>query len=542
MLGARGIALGVLLIAQSVGGCAATSDENRSTGTAAGTGTSTGGTGSVGSGSGGGWHGGSDTCEQAAQTKDYIGCDFYPNVHPNVVKSYFDYAVVVANAGANVAHVVIERGGMAVAEGDVAPGGLTKFFLPWVGELKHYTYMCDTDISQQPPPLDQSARVPSGAYHLTSTFPVTVYQFNPLQYKEGGGPPGKSWVGCAECWPGCNSYSNDASLLLPSTALSGSYVVPAMSGIDTPDIHSPAYIHVTGLHDGTNVNVKVGADGRVVAGGGLSETGPGQILSFPIARGEVVRLLGTPDTDLGGTMVQADKPVQVMTGMPHTYIPFDRQSSDHIEEVVFPVETLGKHYLVARPTGPNGVAVGQVVRLFGVVGGTTLTYPAGSPAGAPTQLNAGSMHDLGVVEQDFEVIGDREFEVATFQLGQTLVDPQPFGRGDPSQSTPASLEQYRSTYVFLAPDDYDVSFADVVMPLNATLTLDGAPVSASPALIGSGHGIARIQLGPGMGGAHRLVADQPVGLQVMGYGFATSYQYPGGLDLRGIAPPLPPLK
>jgi hypothetical protein len=86
------------------------------------------------------------------------------------------------------------------------------------------------------------------------------------------------------------------------------------------------------------------------------------------------------------------------------------------------------------------------------------------------------------VDQDFEIVGDHEFEVATFQLGQTLVGPQPLGKGDPSQ------------------------------------------------------------LGPGMGGAHRLSADQPVGLQVMGYGFATSYQYPGGLDLRGIAPPLPPLK
>ena len=42
-----------------------------------------------------------------------------------------------------------------------------------------------------------------------------------------------------------------------------------------------------------------------------------------------------------------------------------------------------------------------------------------------------------------------------------------------------------------------------------------------------------------MNGAHVLVSDKEVGLQVIGYGFATSYQYPGGLNLKGIAPPLP---
>jgi hypothetical protein len=37
-----------------------------------------------------------------------------------------------------------------------------------------------------------------------------------------------------------------------------------------------------------------------------------------------------------------------------------------------------------------------------------------------------------------------------------------------------------------------------------------------------------------------LTASVPVGLQVLGYGEYTSYQYPGGLNLSQIAPaPLP---
>jgi len=38
-------------------------------------------------------------------------------------------------------------------------------------------------------------------------------------------------------------------------------------------------------------------------------------------------------------------------------------------------------------------------------------------------------------------------------------------------------------------------------------------------------------------GAHTLTGNNPFGIQVLGYGAYTSYQYPGGLDLAQIAPP-----
>ena len=70
------------------------------------------------------------------------------------------------------------------------------------------------------------------------------------------------------------------------------------------------------------------------------------------------------------------------------------------------------------------------------------------------------------------------------------------------------------------------------------MTLDNQAVSAQPTAVGaSGFGVLRIKLGPGNAGAHVLQANNPVGLQVMGYGSYTSYTYPGGLDLKYIAPP-----
>src|SRR4051812_18236809 len=37
------------------------------------------------------------TCAEAAASKTYVGCDFWPTVTDNIVRPDFDYAVAVAN-------------------------------------------------------------------------------------------------------------------------------------------------------------------------------------------------------------------------------------------------------------------------------------------------------------------------------------------------------------------------------------------------------------------------------------------------------------
>ena len=136
------------------------------------------------------------------------------------------------------------------------------------------------------------------------------------------------------------------------------------------------------------------------------------------------------------------------------------------------------------------------------------------------------------------VTGDAEFAAVTLLPGATISDPGTTGArslGDPSLSNLVAVEQFRAKYTFLAPDDYPVSYADILAPLGTKLTVDGAAVTATFETIASGYGIARLPLGPGKNGAHTLEADASVGLQVVGYGAFTSYQYPGGLDLKQIS-------
>jgi hypothetical protein len=480
------------------------------------------------------------------------------------VWSLFDFAVVVANAGDATAEVTVERGGMPIGGVvTIPPDELRTIYLPWIPELKGPD--ADTCGSTGNGVLSASTRLPDGAYHLSSSLPVTVYQFSALEYAPQGGPPGKSWAGCpaAGCTmaaTACYSYSNDASLLLPSTAMTKNYRVTGYTGWG--ELMIGGTIAVTGTEDDTTVNVQVSPTGALQAGAGLAATGARGILTFPIARGEVVQLIGTPTADLSGTLVQSDKPVQVITGSACTQVPYGTQACDHIEESVFPAETLGTHYFVAVPTSPSGAPVAHLVRIYGNADGTQLTYPQGKPDGFPDVIDAGEVYENGLamlvvqpfstppfywnlsVTTDFEVVGDHEFAVASFQFGaQALSGTQvAAARGDPAQSLVAAVEQYRRKYVFLAPTDYPVNFVDVVQPMAAEVLLDGAPPGGTLTPLGtSGYGVRRVPLGPGNGGAHVMTSAEPFGIQVMGYGEYTSYQYPGGLNLEVIAPPPPPV-
>jgi len=516
------------------GACSATPENQTGSG---GTGqTGGGGEGAAGSGGFGPGSGGGPseeepkTCEQAAEIRSYIGCDFWPTVVGNCVWSVFDYAVVVANAGDEPAEFTVTRAGQEVAKETVPPNQLRTVYLPWVPELKGD----DMDVNTVPVPMTASVRVEDGAYHLVSSRPVTVYQFNALEYAPQGGPPGKDWSSCPSS-SSCYSYSNDASLLLPSTAFTGNYRITGYPGWSIESI--PPYIAVTATQDNTTVNVKLSAQAAVSAGDGVNSAGAGGLVTLTLQAGEVAELVGTGASDFSGSLVQADKPVQVISGMQCVNIPEDQPACDHIEESVFPAETLGRHYVVTVPTGPsNDGSGGHLVRLYGNVDGTSLTYPGGGPSNVPASIDAGQVVDLGIVTEDFEIVGDHEFGVASFQLGATIVDPQG-QRGDPAHSLVTAVEQYRKKYVFLAPADYDVNYLDVVMPMDATVTLDGAPLGVTPTELSSGFGVARVQLGPGNGGAHLLESSAPVGIQVLGYGSFTSYQYPGGLNLETIAPP-----
>ncbi len=509
----------------------------------------------IGVGSSGAFDGGSageapevtkdpETCAEAEQRRSYVGCDYWPTVTANVVKNVFDYAVVVSNTSKSVATVTVTGPSGFSTSATVAAGSLEKIYLPWVPALK------GKEVGTTAEPLAASVVARGGAYHLESSVPVVVTQFNALQYEGGqGGPPGKSWAGCSG---GCFSYSNDASLLLPSTAWTGNYRVTGVQGWSNgmpgkPDTMG-GYIVVTAAKDGTNVTVFLGSKAKVLAAadGQIAATDPNGTVTLQLNAGDAAEIATPPGKafDMSGSLVQASGPVQVLTGIPCTNVPQDKNYCDHVEESVVPAEALGKRYVVTTPTRPKGGPGLHVVRFYGNRDGTSLEYLPGRPQGCPGSLAAGEVAECGPLDLDFVVKGSQEFGVSSFQVGSVLYtpetadEPSSMAPGDPAQTSYASTEQFRTTYVFLAPDDYDMSYGVVVGPPDAKVIIDGTPLTDFQPLA-ENLGVWRADLGAGQKGAHTLYATKPVGLQVMGYGAYTSYGYPGGLDLRLIAPPPP---
>ena len=496
-----------------------------------------------------------DTCAQAEADRSHVGCDFWPTVTANNVWSIFDFAVLVANAGQQTAEVSVTGPNAVNINLQILAGASQVIYLPWVAALKGP----DSDNCGSAAPISATVTQPGGAYHLVSTRPVAVYQFNALEYKGEGGPPGKSWSACPgnqTCASlaapvGCFSFSNDASLLMPSTSMTGNYRLAGASAWDNQGApFMPTYAAVTATQPGTTVEIR--AAGRILAGGGVPALQPGQTATVTLNAGDVLQVVGgnAAGDDLSGSMILASKPVQVITGMPCRNVPIAASACDHIEESVLPVETWGKEYVVTVPAAPSGqgaAAVGHVVRLVGNADGTIVHFdpPISAPGVTNGQatLQAGGVLDLGQQASDFKVwSADKSFIVLTLQLGATLVDPttDPFGttasKGDPSQSFVSPSEQFRTKYVFSAPPDYVVSFVSIVGTPDSGVTIDGVavPPSAYAPIGGSGMGVVRRQLtGPG---THRLESLEPVGIQVYGYGDYTSYQVPGGLGLHLISP------
>lgn len=473
-------------------------------------------------------------CAPATLGDGYVGCDYYPTVTPNPVYSGFHFAVTVANGGDTSASVVVTRGAEIVTQRTVPPGELSMIELPWVSELKGG----DQDACQRPPAVGASRLLPGGAYRLRSDRPVSVYQFNPLEYRLSPTPAScplrDQCPGAPQRNEGCLSFSNDASLLFPTNVWTGSYAV-----LSWPSTRAgQEFVSVVGTRPGTQVTVT--GQGRVAAGAGISETGSGQVT---LGDGDVLQIVAeasstqTFGSDLSGTLVSASAPVQVIAGSSCGFVPeATTDACDHMEHAMLPAETLGTDYLVTFPAAPASQSP-HVVRILPVADDTTLEFDhvlpgldglsvSRSPAQGPLQLTR--------VAEDFRVRANKPILVTHYLQGRTSVDS---GAGDPSMAVAVPRAQYRDNYIFSVSRTYDFNFVNVVAPGDATVLLDGEalPESAFAEIGTTGYRVARHELRKDRE-VFRMQGTRPFGIVVYGYGVFTSYMYPGGLDLRKIAP------
>lgn len=483
-------------------------------------------------------------CDQAAAQFSYLGCEFLAVTTSNIVSSTFDndFAVVIgAPASGPQATVTVSRLGSVIGSLVVQPGQTAAIPLPMVPELKGAT---------------STATVTDGAYEVQSDTPVVAYQYNPLHFDIGGEA----------------SYTNDASLLLPEHALTGTYRVltwPTWGygtwselpffGLDGSwNAWHPGFVAVAATEDNTQVTITAST---WTEAGSIGALAPGQQATVTLQRGDVIQVFsqipdntdddsfcadqgwtqtaaGCPpglfsdcevycsvdDGDLSGTRIEATAPVATFNGHMCTFMPYDQWACDHLEEMAFPVETWGTQVVMAALVAPSGSGVvPSRYRVMALENNTALTFqPAVSAA---TTLNAEEFVEFQT-DQDFVVEGSQPILVTQTMLSQDAIGQ---GSGDPAMGTGIPVIQTRTSYDILVPDTYTSNYINLVAPTGANVTLDGAPVAAWTAVGTSGYDTARIGVAPG---GHHLESAGGVRFGITAYGYAsyTSYLYPGGMN------------
>lgn len=449
-------------------------------------------------------------CIAAAKDPSYIGCEYWSVDLPQFPDlsgegANFPHAVVISNTSDQVATITIdsfEPGVAAPAAVDVPPGQTRAIQFP-VNNVAGST---------------RSLR----SFRVNTTEPVVAYQFNPLN--------------------NVNIASNDASLLLPVSAIGREYYVMSW----TASAIQPAFFTVVGTaEDVTNVTIRFSSDidDGPNTPAGIRGIRRGDTRTFQIRQGEVLnfenktRISFPPvEADFTGSHVVADRPVVVFGGHSQAVIapPGSEQSccADHLEQQLFPVESWGSRYLAVKAP-PRGNEA-DVWRVMAQRPNTRIVTSPPIPGLDGITLGAGQWAQA-FVTQSFEIQATEPILVGQYLLSQQA-DGITRTIGDPAFILAVPVERFRESYQFLTPDRYREDYVTVIRPIGVGVTLDGTAIPASEfRTFGTNTWeFAHMRVEPG---THYVEAAEPVALMLYGYDTAVSYGVPGGLNLVGSEEP-----
>ena len=470
-----------------------------------------------------------DDCEESEKNPSNLGCEYWavdrPQDRGNSVggdgrggAEAQTWAVVVSNPGNADSQVSIYAASdlaTPIRTVTVPPDGLQIVEMP------------RSDI--------YATSITDNSFRIVSNRPIAAHQFNPLN--------------------NVAVQSNDASLLFPVNALTGSYrllsyrtrvtwyaaatIVAVAEGTTTVTVVSPDEIYSPEDGETSEEGVIDGWDDR-------------DPRTFTLQQGQVLNLSTRFSTDISGMSIEADQPVAVFSSAAGIYIPTGTGTSDHIEHQMLPLQAWRDRY-VGVPFAPRGT-VPDYFRVIAAEDGTEITNTVpvsgrGWTSGRIT-LDAGEWTEFSAT-QAFELSATAPIQVAHYMAGsQAEGVPQTcrsaagqLGLGDPALTILVPNEQWRTSYTVLIPNGYTEDYVSLYGELGSSVSVFGndgvrESVVLSQPIAGTAHGFARyaVPRAPG-GGTTRtnvftLTSGTPFGAEVSGWSCAVSYAYPGGLNLE----------
>jgi hypothetical protein len=433
------------------------------------------------------------------------------------------WAVTVSNPNDRVVSVEFADGRGARVAGpiEVAPGAVERVRLP----------RADADATS----------LTFNSFRIVSSAPVTAHQFNPEN--------------------NVDVYSNDATLLLPASALGLQYLVLGWpTEVQQVPLFGPrvfrSFVTIVGVAaTTTDVTIRTPATAAIAAGPGFDALAAGSERRITLQRGQTLALTTTEvnRADLTGMEIVANYPVAVFAGAECANVPLGNTYCDHIEEQLTPVSAWGTEYVAAnfeqRGREPS------VYRILASSDGTVVTVEPPQPGFSTATLARGRVVEI-VSDADFVIRGTAPISVAQFMVGSSYPGPaegctrdpestlpstcaipsddrciQGSGIGDPASMMLVPSRQLRSDYVVLTPRDYFENYLTLIVPESGAVNLDGVAVAGDSTPIGStGWSVLRVPVNEG---SHTLRGTAPFGLYAYGYECDVSYAYAGGMNLAG---------
>ena len=489
-------------------------------------------------------------CEKAESDPSNIGCEFWAadldmaDLPTNPAAT--EWGLVIANASQTAADVTIELNEAnpgepvqtkVVWQGKVEPDSLAPVSMP-TRELDCGAFPNDHDA----PGTCLSSR----AFRVSSNQPVVVYQFNNLVH----------------------GFSTDASLLIPTTSLGTKYRVigwPAAHSYPSPGAFvERAYVTIVGTKEKTHVTVY--PYWRIRGNAPIAATKPGGLIDVDLGPFDVLNLETDDATfdecfqdqtppycaDLTSTVVVSDKPVAVFSGTEASGVgvPYDApkypgfDDSDpstgcclqHLEEQLFPMESIGKDFVITRSPVRSTLSYEEpdILRFVGAAEEATVTTNLPAPYDSFT-IKPGEVKETWT-QDDVVVSSDKPILIGQFLVAQGYVQGVP--KGDPSFTIFPPVEQAQQNYVFLSPNGWKENWVVISAEVGTSFTIDGTAPSCetrhSGDLKGKTYESHRCKIPAGV---HRLVGDKPINITVYGYADADTYSFAGGAAVKKIYEP-----
>jgi hypothetical protein len=464
-------------------------------------------------------------CDAMALGSTYEGCTFRMTAPPAIMSGHGaeripELGLGLHNAGSTTATVEISGGSLtAPEEVALAPASSAFVTVPFVfGVFDRAVYGVSATVLARD----------TASYRVSSSAPVVAYQFSP---EVGLGYGTTRWL-----------MKADATVLFPTHVWGTEYLTATMRPMcgfrcsgDTE-----TFLQITAETDGTMIEVDVAAatqasvEGVVSSSTVVEEPVPavpaGEQLRVMLDSGDVLQL--TSEGDLSGSKITASQPVQLISG--NVGVRFDDRftpiGDGHLHEALLPASSWGRSYAAVPPPHPTRAEV-LPYDLRIVAGQAAANVTLDPPIAGALSIPPRGSHDLRGLTAPVRITSDQPI----LALAMSSPSDVPVGDGLEQVVGAASMvalppiEQWRESYGFTVPPAFDYAHVIAIVPMSASVTVDGTTVTGATAIGTTGFGYLHIAI-TAASPAHTASGSAPFALLVYGQADGSSYWYAAGLD------------